>query len=77
MEVRVGNVSGEGLALLQYARQIQNLVHKRFLYHAWSKRIAQLLSLAILHSSRLFIKSLKKAMCCFLTEQTKLCSNPE
>lgn len=46
-------------------------------YLAWSERIAQLLSLALLHSSLPFIKSLDKAMCCFLTEWIKLCSNPE
>lgn len=29
MEVGVGNVTGEHLSLLQYARQTQNLFHKR------------------------------------------------
>lgn len=77
MEIEVENATGEHLSLLQCARQTQNLFHKRLFYLAWSERIAQLLSLAFLHFSLPFIKSSEKAVCCFLTEQLELCSNPE
>lgn len=69
------NVTGEHLPSLHCARQTQNLFHKRC-YVAWSKRIAQLLSLALLHFSLPFRKSFEKAGCHFPTEWTKLCSNP-